>query len=107
MYVSLGSRMTHLKLGHLICRQFAQCDLSRADLSKLPQHGGWLGISLSPQICAEIGAARRKASCKSLLLRHRFANGIGVLRDFHDHVHAIGLGGYALIQVKTRPTAVT
>jgi hypothetical protein len=32
MYVSLGSRMTHLNLGHLICGRFAQCDLSRADL---------------------------------------------------------------------------
>jgi len=47
MYVSLGSRMTHLNLGHLICGRFAQCDLSRADLSKLPQHRGGPGISLS------------------------------------------------------------
>jgi hypothetical protein len=47
MYVSLGSRITHLNLGHLICGRFAQCDLSRADLSKLPQHRGWPGISLS------------------------------------------------------------
>jgi len=39
--------MTHLNLGHLICGRFAQCDLSRADLSKLPQHRGGPGISLS------------------------------------------------------------